>query len=164
MSFLRNLPIKTRLSLLAGLMIIGIVLVGLLGLSGMRNADHAIDELFHVNMAHMHSLAVVVEHAEDSRSQILLSLQHDPGSPFATMHDHNVNMHVKSIKHNVEVIDEHWSEFTGSPLEADEKRLTGVFEEALKPSAQIPTDLEASLLTGDDSDFCRTGHWVLRNP
>ena len=132
MSFLLNLPIKTRLSLLAGLLILGIVLVGLLGLSGMRNANHAIDELYHVNMAHMHSLAVVVEHAQDSRAQILLSLQHDPASAFASMHDHNVNMHVKTIKHNIEEMDEHWAEFATSPLEADDKRLVGVFEESLE--------------------------------
>ena len=36
--------------------------------------------------------------------------------------------------------------------------------EAQSPCEQIPADLEPSLLTGDESDFCKTGHWVLQNP
>ncbi len=150
MSFLQNLPIKTRLSLLAGLLIVGIVSVGLLGLNGMRNADHAIDELYHVNMTHMRSLSVVVEHAEDSRSQILLSLQHDPGSPFAAMHDHNVSMHIEAVKHNISVIDEHWNEFRNSPLDTDEKRLAGTFEEALKRFENQGVEKILGLLQGGD--------------
>jgi SAM-dependent methyltransferase len=34
--------------------------------------------------------------------------------------------------------------------------------EALNPTDPLPADLEPSLLTGDDSDFCRLGQWVVR--
>lgn len=36
-------------------------------------------------------------------------------------------------------------------------------EAALKPQKDIPADLDPALLTGEDSDFCVTGQWVLRN-
>jgi methyl-accepting chemotaxis protein len=132
MSFLNNLPIKMRLSLLTGLLIIVILLVGLLGLNGMRDADHAINELYHTNMAHMHSLATIQEKAEVSRSQILLSLQHDPVSPFAAMHDHAVGMHLDTVKKNISLIDKEWADFVKSHLGPEEKRLAGVFEEELQ--------------------------------
>ena len=36
--------------------------------------------------------------------------------------------------------------------------------EPIQPSQEVPTDLRPELLTGDDSDYCLTGLWVLRNP
>jgi methyl-accepting chemotaxis protein len=132
MSLLNNLPIKVRLSMLVALMMFVVLFIGLLGLNGMRNADHAVDGLYHVNMKHMYSLAVIIELVEDSRSQVLLSLQHDPASPFADMHDHPINLHFDKVDKNVATIDKSWSEFTGSPLKPEEKRLSAIFQEELK--------------------------------
>jgi methyl-accepting chemotaxis protein len=131
MSFLNNLPIKLRLYLLVGLMLFVALVVSVMGLNGMRNADHAVDELYHQGMAHIHALGVILEAAEDSRSQMLLALQHDPGSAFATMHNHPLSMHVQRIEHNIESINEKWSEFTASQLDGEEKRLAGIFQEEL---------------------------------
>ena len=36
--------------------------------------------------------------------------------------------------------------------------------EPIQPSKVVPADLRPELLTGDDSDYCLTGLWVLRNP
>jgi SAM-dependent methyltransferase len=36
-------------------------------------------------------------------------------------------------------------------------------EEARNRTEPIPADLDPTLLTGDDSDYCRLGQWVLRN-
>jgi methyl-accepting chemotaxis protein len=128
MSFLHNLPIKLRLYILVGLMLSVALLVGFMGINGMRNADHAVDELYHQDMAHIHSLGVILEAAEDSRSQILLALQHDPQSAFSALHDHPVSMHTNQIEHNIETIDEKWAEFMASHLDDEEKRLAGIFQ------------------------------------
>ncbi len=39
-----------------------------------------------------------------------------------------------------------------------------VKEEALKPCRDLPPKLNSALLTGDDSDLCRLGQWILRSP
>ncbi|MES9969056.1 MAG: methyl-accepting chemotaxis protein [Candidatus Thiodiazotropha sp.] len=149
MSFLHNLPVKIRLYVLVGLMLLLALFVGLMGLNGMRNADHAIDELYHKDMAHMHALAVILEAAEESRSQILLSLQHDPQSPFSSMHNHTVDMHIQHIEHNIETIDEHWAEFMASRLDAEEKRLAGVFQAELdKFENQAVSKIEEHIKAG----------------
>ncbi|MBT2991262.1 MAG: hypothetical protein B6D72_12475 [gamma proteobacterium symbiont of Ctena orbiculata] len=132
MSFLRNLPIKLQLYIMVGLVLFVALFVGLMGLNGMRNADHAIDELFHQDMAHMHALGVILEAAEDSRSQVLLALQHDPSSSFSSMHDHPVSVHIDRIDHNIKDIDEHWAEFMSSHLDAEEQRLAAVFQAELE--------------------------------
>ncbi|MEW8030097.1 MAG: methyl-accepting chemotaxis protein [Candidatus Thiodiazotropha sp.] len=132
MSFLHNLPIKLRLYILVGLMLLLALFIGMMGLGGMRNADHAIDELYHKDMAHLSALATILEAAENSRSQILLALQHDPRSTFSSMHDHAVNTHIEQIEHNIESIDEHWAEFMASHLGEEEKRLASVFQAELQ--------------------------------
>jgi methyl-accepting chemotaxis protein len=131
MSHLTNLPIKIRLSILVGVLLLVMLFIGLLGLNGMRNADHAIDALYHKDMAHMHGLATILEKAEDTRSQILLALQHDPDSPYASMHDHALSMHLERIDEDIKVIDERWAEYTAVPLGEEEKHLAAVFEEEL---------------------------------
>jgi methyl-accepting chemotaxis protein len=113
-------------------MLVVALLVGLMGINGMRNADHAIDELYHKNMTHIHVLGVILEATEVSRSQMLLSLQHDPSSAFAAMHDHPMSMHLKEIDEQLDMIDENWAEFKSVPLDGDEKKLADVFEAELE--------------------------------
>ncbi len=130
-AFINDLPIKLRLNVLVGLMLLTAFFVGFLGFNGMRSAGHAIDELYHKDMAHMQALAEILETAEDSRSQSLLALQHDPGSPFASMHDHPVSLHIDAIRKNIEAIDENWKRFKESRLDAKEKQLATSFEEEI---------------------------------
>jgi methyl-accepting chemotaxis protein len=131
MSYLTNLPIKFRLTILVGVLLAVTLFIGLLGINGMRNANNAIDGLYHEDMAHMHALAQIMELAEDSRSQILLSLQHDPESPFAAMHNHPLSLHIDSIDENIKSIDEYWAEYTSMALVGEQKRLATVFENEL---------------------------------
>jgi methyl-accepting chemotaxis protein len=132
MSILNNLPIKARLYILVGLLIGIAVGIGLLGLNGMHSADQAIDELYHKDMARMDALSTNLEKLEDSRAQVLLSLQHDPASPFAKMHDHPLSMHFDRIEKNLKMIDSHWEEYEASDLSAEEKRQAGDFTPELR--------------------------------
>ncbi len=132
MSILNNLPIKARLYILVGLLIGIAVGIGLLGLNGMHSADQAIDELYHKDMARMDALSTNLEKLEDSRAQVLLSLQHDPASPFAKMHDHPLSMHFDRIEKNLKMIDSHWKEYEASDLSAEEKRQAGDFTPELR--------------------------------
>ncbi|MCU7919907.1 MAG: methyl-accepting chemotaxis protein [Candidatus Thiodiazotropha sp. (ex Epidulcina cf. delphinae)] len=127
MSVLTNLPIKWRLTILVGISILVSIIIGLLGLTGMRNAEQATDEMFNGGMHHTHALGVVIEHTADSRTQLLLSLQHDPTSEFAEMHDHPVSHHLDVIEHNLEQVEEHWNEITATEMEGEEKTLADTF-------------------------------------
>ncbi len=131
MSSFNNLPIKFRLYLLSGLLLVLALVIGVLGLKGLHKADLAIDGLYHKDMAHMHSLAQILEKAEDSRSQVLLSLQHDPDSAFVSMHDHALSMHTDRIRHNLEELSLAWKAYAESELVGEEKSLADEFNRAL---------------------------------
>ena len=132
MSFLNNLPIKLRLYILVGTLLSVSLFVGLMGLRGMQQADLAIDGLYHTDMEHMQVLSTIVEKLEDSRAEILLSLQHDPSSPFSNMHDHPASKHIQQVHENIETINEHWAEFISSPLSSEEKKQAEEFNRELK--------------------------------
>jgi methyl-accepting chemotaxis protein len=132
MSLLNNLPIKVRLTILVGVLLFVSLLIGLLGLRGMQNADHAINKLYHTDMAHMVSLSAILEKLEDSRAQVLLSLQHDPASPFADMHDHPISLHLDNIEAGIQIIDEEWGHFMESHLDSKEKKLAETFTVELR--------------------------------
>ncbi|MCU7927813.1 MAG: methyl-accepting chemotaxis protein [Candidatus Thiodiazotropha sp. (ex Dulcina madagascariensis)] len=127
MSVLTNLPIKWRLTILVGISILVSIIIGLLGLTGMRSAEQAIDEMFNGGMQHTHALGVILEHNAASRTQILLSLQHDPASEFSGMHDHPLSHHLNAINENLEIVDEHWNEVTAIEMEGEEKTLADTF-------------------------------------
>jgi len=129
MFFLNNLPIKLRLIFLGGSSIAISLLIGILGLNGLRNADDAVDQLYHIEMMRIHNLGVVVDHLGDLRSEVLLSLQHDPASEFAAMHDHALSVHLDTIDHNLEFIREHWDEFMGKALTGEHRSLANRFAE-----------------------------------
>jgi methyl-accepting chemotaxis protein len=93
----------------------------------MQNADLAIDELYHTDMAHMTSLSAILEKLGDSRAQVLLSLQHDPASPFADMHNHPISVHIDNIHASIEMIDEKWEELMASHLDSKERQLAETF-------------------------------------
>ncbi len=128
MNLLSNLPIKIRLSVLVGFMAIVAVSIGLLGLSGMRHADKSIDEMFHGNLHHTEMLGVIAEHGQEMRTLLLLSLQHDPNSKFAKMHNHSVTVHLDLIREDMDKIDEAWKEYMTGPVPAELRSQVASFE------------------------------------
>jgi len=145
MSFLNNLPIKFRLVIMVGSLIAIALLVGVLGLRGMHNADEAIDEIYHVEMMQMHALGLVVDHLGDLRAQVLLSLQHDPSTAFAAMHDHPLSAHVDTVEQDIEIIREHWGEFMALPLDGESRKLANelgankdkLIKEGIRPAIDL---------------------------
>ncbi|MEJ2691466.1 MAG: methyl-accepting chemotaxis protein [Candidatus Thiodiazotropha sp.] len=123
MSFLSNLPIKLRLIILVSSLVGVSLVIGFLGLRGMNSADDTIDELYNAEMMQIHTLGVVVDHLGDLRAQILLSLQHDPTTEFAAMHNHPVSAHIDNIDHDIEIIHEHWGEFMAIPMDGEPLKL-----------------------------------------
>jgi methyl-accepting chemotaxis protein len=138
MSFLNNLSIKHRLIILVSSLVTIALLIGFLGLRGMRRADEGIDRIYHVELMHAHTLGVVAAHLGDIRTQVLLGLQHDPTTPFANMHDHPLSAHIDIIHEDIKVIREHWDEFTA----------IGLAGEGLTLANQLAADIDKLISKG----------------
>lgn len=95
------------LSVFAGLLFTMVLLAGL-GISGMKTIDGASDRLHNEALKPTQVLAVIGRLMADNRSQVLLSLQHDPAGKYAAMHDHPVDFHLKQIDTNIAEISRQW--------------------------------------------------------
>jgi methyl-accepting chemotaxis protein len=120
MNLLSDLPIKLRLTMLVGILALTGLVIGLLGISGMHDADESIDEMYHGNLHHTHLLGMIAEHNQELRTQLLLSLQHAPDNAFASMHQHPASLHTDLIREDINKIEGFWKEYleAGVPPEA----------------------------------------------
>ncbi len=121
MNILAAISIKARLILLTSLAILIIVAVGGMGLNGMRHANHSIEDLYKGGIGHTTRLAEIFDHFSQSRAHLLLSLQHEPGSEFAKMHDHPMSMHIDKLNAEMIEVKKRANGLASSPLDADEK-------------------------------------------
>jgi methyl-accepting chemotaxis protein len=128
MNLLSNFPIKIRLSVLVGFMALVALSIGLLGLSGMRHAEQSVDEMFHGNLHHTEMLGGIAEHVQEMRALLLLSLQHDPNSQFANMHNHPVTVHLDQIQKDMDIIKESWKEYMTGSVPAELRSQVATFE------------------------------------
>ncbi|MFN2120679.1 MAG: methyl-accepting chemotaxis protein, partial [Anaerolineales bacterium] len=130
MNLLNNLPIKIRLTLLVGLAILTSVIIGVLGLAGMRNADESMNEIYDGAIRHMHNMSIITEHLEEIRGQMLLALEHDPASALASQHKHPLSVHLEAVTQDVSELEEHWKDFTSSEVTEEEKAFIAKFDKA----------------------------------
>jgi methyl-accepting chemotaxis protein len=119
MSILNNLPIKIRLFILVCVLALAGIIVGTMGLTGMHNADVGLDKMYHANLHHTYVLGAIAEHNQELRTLLLLSLQHDPSTEFAAMHNHPVSLHLDLMRTDLGKIDGFWKEYLGAPVPED---------------------------------------------
>jgi hypothetical protein len=118
MNLLQNVRIGPRLGFLLTLVIALMCIIAAIGLWNLNAMVHQSENTFNENIIPKGQLAEVVNHYGEIRTQILLSLQHAPDSPFLAMHDHPATMHTDNIANRLKE-----SETSGRPArEADHRR------------------------------------------
>jgi methyl-accepting chemotaxis protein len=132
MNWFNNLPIKVRLGALVFLLVLVGLVNSLVGISGMRDADVGMEEMFHTNLHHAELLGIIAEHNQEMRTLLLLSLQHDPSSEFATMHDHPVSLHTELIRKDMDKIQKAWDDFLALPVPDEMQRHVDTFNQQME--------------------------------
>ncbi|QLF94973.1 methyl-accepting chemotaxis protein [Pseudomonas sp. ABC1] len=94
---LNRFSIKFRLIALVGLLCCLIVALTGASLNGMRTGNEALISLYQRNLLPTDQLGDITNQMQQSRVQLLLALQHQPGSEFEKAHDHPVNMHFDAV-------------------------------------------------------------------
>jgi methyl-accepting chemotaxis protein len=106
-------------------------------------------------------LAQVQNDYAELRSQVLLSLQHAPDSPFLAMHDHPTALHVDAIAKRLADSDAAWSRFAAFKAEAgEEARLLAVVTEARK--ALVDSGIKPVFEALQKADFRETNLKLLK--
>ncbi len=109
MKLLSTLSIKARLTLVVGVTTAALLAIGILGMSGMRQAADTLELVYEDQLVPTGQLGQLLQMMEENRAQLVLALQHDPVSEFAPMHNHPLSMHTDIVDKNIEKISELWA-------------------------------------------------------
>lgn len=122
--WLARFSIKTRL--IGLLVLLASMAVGLpmAGLNGMRTSNAVIDRLYNNMLLPIDKLGDINNHMHSARAQLLLALQHEPGSAFEKAHDHPSSMHFDRVDKSVSIIRERLSDYQRIPMSKEQQRLS----------------------------------------
>ncbi|WP_354625155.1 methyl-accepting chemotaxis protein [Psychromonas sp. MME2] len=96
--------VSARLKLSVLLTLSALLFLAFQGYSGMQQATKSIEDLFFQGMQHSIRAGKILNELGEARSALLLSLQHDPNSPFAKLHDHPIDAHITTINESLTIL------------------------------------------------------------
>lgn len=103
---LAAIPLRIKLWFATALSIVSLIAGTGIGMWGIQHSNQALGELHDEALVPSNLVSEVVLFMGENRSQIALSLQHEPTNPFAKAHDHALTMHLEKIQANRHHIDE----------------------------------------------------------
>jgi len=147
---MQNVSIRLRLFAIVGLMALLTLAVGATGLLGITLANRALEENYRNRLEPTQMIGRIMLLMNDNRAQVMLALQHQPGSPFVKMHEHPIALHTDAIAANRDEITAIVAEYRKRSLTPEEHELADRYaaargryvEEGLKASRE-------ALLAGD---------------
>ena len=124
--------LKGKLSAGFGVILAALVVVAGLGVWGMGQTNNAVGQLYSERLQPTQALASIGKLMADNRSQILLSLQHDPASQHAKMRDHSLDFHLKQVEANIAEITGQWDAYKKTITTDEHRQLADTYAEARK--------------------------------
>ncbi len=116
-----------RLWLAFGVLLTALVFDGGQGYLALKHADEAFADVATRRVPLAVDVYKISEHASNTRTQILLALQHDPEGRVAAMHDHGISRHLEAIDRNLGDVQDHLDDYSkGVRSEAGKQRLAAL--------------------------------------
>lgn len=106
-----HLTIRQKLMLGFGILIFLSALIASLGVWGMGSLNQSLIYVYNFHVKNMRTLGYIDRVNLENRAQVMLLLQHNPKSEFASMHTHALESHTDLIRKNIAQIDTFWAEF-----------------------------------------------------
>ncbi|GBG00752.1 hypothetical protein AZSI13_00790 [Azospira sp. I13] len=143
-----NQSLATRLGLGFGLAVLFAVVVGVLGLRALETTNQSLEQAFTERLQPVQGLARIGKLVADNRAQILLGLQHEPGTAHAATHEHPVTVHTDIIAKNREELTAIWQRYQAGIRGDDHIRLSDAYfsarkryvDEGINPARQALVD------------------------
>ena len=102
---MNNIKISLRLWILTAVMIMLMVVMGILGLTGMKSSQTSLEELYNDPMTHTRTMGKMLSSFQNIQAQLALAIQHAPDSPVLDLHNHQVDKHLDTINEDIQAID-----------------------------------------------------------
>jgi methyl-accepting chemotaxis protein len=132
MNLLNRFTIKARLVFLVTLGAVLMIAIGAISLDGLQASAKSLRSVYNEQLVPTSELSRVLDLMQENRAQLLLALQHDPASQFATMHDHPVTKHSARIEKNLAQIESTWQAYMATHHNPEEARLAEAFNSSRK--------------------------------
>jgi methyl-accepting chemotaxis protein len=121
--WLTRFSIKTRL--IGLLILLAAMAAGLTmaGLNGMRSSNADMRQMYNNILLPLDKLGDLTNHMHHARTQLLLALQHQPGSAFEKAHNHPASMHFDAVDRSVSSMRERLADYQRMPMSKKQQRL-----------------------------------------
>ncbi|MFN3581186.1 MAG: methyl-accepting chemotaxis protein [Pseudomonas sp.] len=131
MNFLQKFTIKSRLITLVGLATLLMLVIGALGMTGMRHSNEALGTVYDDRLVPTGQIGEVIELMQESRALMLLALQYDPANQTASASRARppVTHYIDGMNRNIESIGGIWQQFMATHLTDEERRLAESFSQ-----------------------------------
>ncbi|MEO5341743.1 MAG: methyl-accepting chemotaxis protein [Gammaproteobacteria bacterium SHHR-1] len=159
MNILTNMRVKSRLLLLAGLTISAMMVIGILGLNSMMRLNQSLGSVYADRLVPTGQISEIMLLMQENRTQLLLALQHDSESEFATMHNHPIDLHLDQVERNIDKITAIWKTYLTTYLTPEEKRLADDY--AAKRATFVNQGLRATLAELKRGDYAAANRVIL---
>jgi aerotaxis receptor len=123
----RSLSLRSRLWATMAALVTLMAVIGFVGLNGLKDTDDELQAMYRDNLLPSNVVNRMMFLLSDNRSQIMLGLQHDPGSAFVKMHDHPADLHIDNTLNNRKEINELLEKLKVAPLNDQQKALLDKF-------------------------------------
>jgi methyl-accepting chemotaxis protein len=121
MNLLHQLRIGPRLTVLLTTVIALMCAIAFIGLSNLSVLVSQSQETYDNNIVPKGLLAEIQNDYSELRTQVLLTLQHAPDSPFLAMHDHPPTLHTDAIAKHLAESAVSWGAFTSRKIDDQEE-------------------------------------------
>ncbi|WXL28007.1 methyl-accepting chemotaxis protein [Ectopseudomonas mendocina] len=144
---------------LLGLLAFVTVAMTVAGLNGMRNSNSDLDKMFNNVLLPLDTLNELSNHMHLTRTQLLLALQHMPGSAFENAHNHPPSLHFDAVEQNAKDMREHMSEYQALVVEPEQQRMFDALQREL--ITYLDTSVQPALKLMRDGDYMAANEIIL---
>ena len=128
-----NFKVGTRLFSLTTIALLMMIIVGIVGFYGISKISGEAESMYENATVPLSELGAMNGTLGKICADILLALQHNPDSPQALLHDHPVDVHIKSAEHWRSVYEQGWAAYKNTFMTDKEKELARKVDENYAP-------------------------------
>ena len=139
-----SLSLATRLNGLVGFLLLALIIGAAGGLSINAYHKQSLDRIYLQHAVSAEEIQRIQGLLGDSRTQLLLAMQHSPDSPFAGLHDHPTTTHTDTATRNLTQVEKLWSGYQSRPhpgLEEPERSFDSARRQLINEGLQPVRDL-----------------------
>lgn len=145
--FLNLNSVKNQMRFLVMLFLLAVISLIAFALYGFNYKAFQFEDNYDRRMVPLYEVERIGGLMEQIRTELLLSIQHNPSGQFSTMHDHPTTLHLDRIQRNADEIESLWKHFMSVYHGGEATRLAQQFEtayqrylnEAVKPTVAYLT-------------------------